>query len=133
MSVNSTSPATLFGGEWEQIKDTFLLACGSTYSSDGAVSTAQHGNADAVVVSHRHTPNNNDYKYIEMKRGAWLAGGDKRLASTSSSGVYYIHGGNENNNALSYQNGTSYSGTDGTGKNMPPYMAVFVWRRTKLA
>ena len=31
LSVSSTSPATLFGGKWEQIKDTFLLASGSTY------------------------------------------------------------------------------------------------------
>lgn len=28
MSVDETSPAELFGGTWEQIKDTFLLACG---------------------------------------------------------------------------------------------------------
>ena len=33
MSVNSTSPADLFGGTWEQIKDTFLLAAGDTYSA----------------------------------------------------------------------------------------------------
>ena len=32
MSINSTDPSELFGGEWEQIKDRFLLACGTTYS-----------------------------------------------------------------------------------------------------
>ena len=30
ISTDSTSPATLFGGTWERIKDTFLLAAGST-------------------------------------------------------------------------------------------------------
>ena len=33
MSVNSTNPSTLFGGEWEQIEDTFLLACGTKYQN----------------------------------------------------------------------------------------------------
>ena len=31
LSVSSESPASLFGGTWEQIKDTFLLASGSAY------------------------------------------------------------------------------------------------------
>lgn len=41
MSVNSTSPASLFGGTWEQIKDRFLLAAGDTYAngSTGSVTT----------------------------------------------------------------------------------------------
>ena len=49
MSVNSTSPATLFGGTWVQIQDTFLLACGSTYSN-GAT-----GGAASINLSHTHT------------------------------------------------------------------------------
>ena len=32
LSVNNTSPATLFGGTWEQIKDTFLLGAGDDYT-----------------------------------------------------------------------------------------------------
>jgi len=31
VSVNTTSPADLFGGTWEQIKDKFMLAAGDTY------------------------------------------------------------------------------------------------------
>ena len=33
ISVNNTNPGTIFGGTWEQIKDTFLLACGDTYAN----------------------------------------------------------------------------------------------------
>lgn len=41
MSVNSTSPATLFGGTWSQLKDRFLLGAGDTYSNGatGGVAT----------------------------------------------------------------------------------------------
>jgi len=50
MSVNSTSPATLFGGTWERIQDRFLLAAGSSYSAGGT-----GGSADATLPSHTHT------------------------------------------------------------------------------
>lgn len=33
ISVNSTNPSILFGGTWEQIENTFLLAAGSTYTA----------------------------------------------------------------------------------------------------
>lgn len=33
MSVASTSPATLFGGTWAQLKDRFLLGAGDTYEA----------------------------------------------------------------------------------------------------
>ena len=41
MSVNATSPSVLFGGTWEQLKDTFLLSAGDTYAngSTGGAST----------------------------------------------------------------------------------------------
>lgn len=50
MSVNSTSPATIFGGTWVQLKDQFLLAAGTKYS---AGSTG--GSADAIIPTHTHT------------------------------------------------------------------------------
>lgn len=50
MSVSATNPQLLFGGTWEQIKDTFLLASGDSYT---AGSTG--GSPDAIVVSHTHT------------------------------------------------------------------------------
>ena len=42
ISAASTSPATLFGGTWEQIKDTFLLAAGDTYTAGETVGEAEH-------------------------------------------------------------------------------------------
>lgn len=34
-SISSTSPATLFGGTWEQIQGRFLLSASSSYSAGG--------------------------------------------------------------------------------------------------
>lgn len=32
-SINSTNPATLFGGTWEQIQGRFLLSASSSYAA----------------------------------------------------------------------------------------------------
>lgn len=117
LSTSSTSPSSLFGGTWEQIKDVFLLAAGDTYT---AGSTG--GSADAVVVLHDH-----------IEYGTNLGGAeDYRMAYISETGtdygVFY-----EPDGATTGHKGvfvrTADAGVDGTGKNMPPYLAVYMWRR----
>ena len=50
ISVNSTSPASLFGGTWERLKDTFLFASGDIYPADADTwNTAQHGQAEVTL------------------------------------------------------------------------------------
>lgn len=116
MSVNSTSPQTLFGGTWEQIQDKFLLASGSTYS---AGSTG--GSADAVVVSHTH-PTERDY--ILTTDGA----GVSRNSTAGQTGTK-VSNLLQSADAI-YRNQVYNAGESGTGKNMPPYLAVYVWKRT---
>lgn len=138
MSVNSTNPSTLFGGEWERIKDTFLLACGDTY--DGG---STGGSADSVVVSHNHTQNSHSHsptdsrKYIAVKDGDNWGYTNKIKIGTSTSGTeYYYPRSDANGSGVTEQSATTSaqpsinnSGVSGTGKNMPPYLAVFVWVR----
>lgn len=54
LSVNSTSPSTLFGGSWTQLKDRFLLGAGSTYSSGATGGAATHKLSVAEMPSHAH-------------------------------------------------------------------------------
>lgn len=126
MSVSSTDPSTLFGGSWEQIQDKFLLASGSSY---GAGTTG--GSADAVVVKHLHQPSTGD------GFNAYMSGTVERVrlgTSTASSARYAIVGKKNASNAdasgLRYAGSTDYTGVSGAGKNMPPYLAVYVWKRT---
>ena len=65
MSIESTSPAELFGGTWEQLEDRFLLGAGSEYSrlsGHDKNAVAIGGSADAIVVEHNHEqePHNHD-------------------------------------------------------------------------
>lgn len=136
ISFNSTDPSTLFGGTWEQIKDRFLLAAGDTYAAG-----AEGGSADAVAVSHTHTQashnhgtGSTDYtKFPVAKSAANIYNDNADLMS--GSGRSYPYANKES--AWSSRTATASvtpkinsAGVDGTGKNMPPYLTVYMWRRT---
>lgn len=112
MSVNSTSPSTLFGGTWEQIKDSFLLASGDTYENGSTGGEATHTLTVNEMPSHRHS---------RMTQPQGFAEQDTRKseiispASGSANKVYKY---------------TDYTGGGQAHNNMPPYLAVNVWKRT---
>lgn len=111
ISVNSTSPHDLFGGTWEQIKDRFLLACGSTYANGATGGEAFHTLTVDEMPNHRHGL---DY-YINYN----LDGGyDKLLAYGSTTA--------EVHNTDYFMN---FTGGGEAHNNMPPYLAVYIWER----
>lgn len=55
MSVNSTSPSTLFGGTWEKLENRFLLGAGSSYSLGATGGEASHTLIAGEIPSHNHT------------------------------------------------------------------------------
>lgn len=112
MSVNSTNPKTLFGGTWVEIKDRFLLAAGTTYKAGATGGEATHTLTESEMPSHNHAvyfPN--DAAADHSAPGNYPDG--------PSDSTYYAVG--------SY---TSSAGGDGAHNNMPPYLAVYVWKRT---
>lgn len=108
MSVNSTNPSNYFGGTWEQIKDRFLLACGNTYSNGVTGGEATHTLTVAEMPSHKHT--------------AWTAQGGSWARET------VCCGNTTTRNAADYDS-ISYTGGSQAHNNMPPYLAVYVWKR----
>ena len=121
MSVNSTNPSTLFGGTWEQIKDKFLLSCGDTYANGSTGGEATHTLTIDEMPSHNHSAQNyftgfpstqyrtdTDKYYTPM---AVKTGGGGSI--TQLDDVLMAKGGSKAHN------------------NMPPYLAVYVWKRTK--
>ena len=111
MSVENTSPASFLGGTWEQLKDRFLLGAGDTYTNG-----TTGGNKDAVVVSHYHHIKNN--------------------ATGNSVGVGYGNAGYDRiedvtfNATIGQELIAQTTGESGTNKNMPPYLVVYMWKRT---
>lgn len=117
MSTNSTSPASLFGGTWERIKDRFLLGSGDSYSA-GAT-----GGSASVTLTGDNLPNilqvgqNNSgvTKYISGCGWTNQPCADQAFIVTQKS---YL---NEVGNNYIYNQ---------PHENMPPYLAVYIWRRT---
>ena len=118
MSVDSTSPATLFGGTWEQIKDKFLLSCGDTYNNGST-----GGSADAIVVSHTHTFDRAYALTTDSTQGV------DRNSNAGQTGTK-VNNLLQSNGGAIYRNTINSTGDSGTGKNMPPYLSVYMWKRT---
>ena len=152
-SSNSTSPATLFGGTWEQIKDKFIYAAG-TYSAgttDGASTvtlttdnlpnhshkltngTAKFtGTSGTTSSSGAHTHTSYYYRGNTKSGGFWATGDtvmynpyDAR-STTSSAGAHthtFTPSGSISGQTDSTGSGTSFS-------IMPPYLVMYCWKRT---
>jgi len=128
ISANSTSPANLFGGTWEQIKDQFLLAAGDAYAAGDSGGSASHShtlsaNGAACIGNHSNvTAFSTGYKYYwkDYNSGtnmwAWTHNSDKQLTSSTD-----------------HYNDGSFVGLTGSTdmtNSMPPYLAVYMWKRT---
>ena len=136
MSVSSTSPDTLFGGTWVRIKDTFLLSAGDTYSAG----------ATGGEAAHTLTGDESGQKALTISGGEHIHSGKRRSVFGSGSTAGYVSGAATQSDASNAQvtiSATSSSGAVGTHShsvnaanasaahnNMPPYLAVYVWKRT---
>ena len=115
MTADSASPASLFGGSWEQLKDRFLLAAGDTYTGGSVGGEAQHTLAYNEMPEHTHSiagaettaPNGVIFD-------AWSAIAYK---DTGSDGGRY------------YPVSTTKTGNSAPHNNMPPYLTVYAWKR----
>lgn len=129
MSVNATSPSTLFGGTWDRIQDRFLLAAGNSYSAGATGGEATHKLSVAEMPSHE------GHMYSNFDDSGWVGrNGDKNsyyLDTNTAIGYkkfedrpYKILTGNE-----IVMQGYSRGGSQ-SHNNMPPYLAVYMWKRT---
>lgn len=112
MSLNSVNPSTLFGGTWEQIKDTFLLAAGATYKAGSTGGEATHTLTQAEMPKHNHAiyyPNG----------GAPEVGAAYGFPEVGSKNTWWAEA------CMTGQTGDSKA-----HNNMPPYLAVYIWKRT---
>lgn len=112
MSVNNINPTNFFGGTWEQIKDTFLLSAGDTYSAGSTGGEATH------KLTMKELPG--DVVGGGTNNKSWAVG-----AWNNYSSYAYVY------TTINDSHNTSTSGTNSQPhNNMPPYLAVYVWKRT---
>ena len=119
-SDDPTSPASIVGGTWERIKDRFILAAGDTYAAGSTGGEADHTLTIDEMPAHEHTENmqasNNGIATIVIR-------GSK--GDTSGMSGYEQKDWLENSLRLS----TASAGRDVAHNNMPPYIAMYAWKR----
>ena len=107
MSYTSTSPASFIGGSWTQIQERFLLAAGGEYDAGDTGGETEHTLTVNEMPSHTHQAK------MSMRRFATQNVGDGA----------YISGTGYNINMTATGGGAAHN-------NMPPYLVVYIWRRT---
>ena len=123
LSVNNTSPASLFGGTWEKIQDRFLLASGSSYSLGATGGEEEHTLTFNEMPNHGHTISN------PQDKGLWavpVVNGYIEGNSYVSKIFYSAEKGDASANNRVY---ADTSGGSQPHNNMPPYLVVNVWKR----
>lgn len=107
MSMIATSPATLFGGTWVRMENRFLLGAGSEYVAGATGGEAKHTLTWNEMPSHYHLIAMNQAGESEYWGPMGAVMQDGHIANT-----------------------TKPAGGDQPHNNMPPYIAVYMWRRT---
>lgn len=119
MTVSNTSPESLFGGTWERISERFLLGASSSYPAGST------GGESAHTLTQSELPNYslsvaNGSNVIRSKTGSYA----DAYVQTQSSGW----------GIPNWESKTVTVASGGSGKahnNMPPYLSVWIWKRTK--
>lgn len=115
ISINSTSPATLFGGTWEVINDRFLLSAGTKYSAGSIGGQSTVTLTTSQLPAHTHGINNHvGWPLSESKNPEW--------------GVKY-ESGDSSFPYTEWSKSTLSTGSGAAHDNMPPYLTVYMWKR----
>lgn len=113
MSVNSTNPKNLFGGTWEQIQGRFLFGMNSSYPAGSTGGEITHALTIDEMPEHNHTiyyPN---------------AGGPYSKAN-----IGYPENSGIDMTWCAEMCKTAPTGGGAAHNNMPPYLSVYIWKRT---
>ena len=114
ISTVSTSPASLFGGAWEQLKDRFLLGAGDAYSAGSSGGEAAHALTVNEMPPHQHPV---------------YADADFCAVATGNNNLWKQALVNASDPAIVDYMRTGSSGGGWAHNNMPPYLAVYMWKR----
>ncbi len=117
MSVNSTNPTNLFGGTWEQIQGKFLFGMNSSYPAGSTGGEITHKLTANEMPAHAH--------YMASGNG----GGDGTW--NPDAGYYLVDSVTTDKTTYWAQIGMNNAGGSAAHNNMPPYLSVYIWKRTK--
>lgn len=121
ITESSTTPASLFGGSWIRVSNSFLYGAASQSAVGQTGGEADHVLTIDEMPNHAHKPHG--YTWI-TSQGA--NSGDieaTRVSGRNAFGIEFMRDYDQNRY-------TSYTGGGAAHNNLPPYRRVNLWRRT---
>ena len=110
-STDPTSPAELFGGTWEQVKNRFVLAAGDKYE------VGNTGGSETITIGASNLPESIGIPYSDGTTGS-EGGFDRSIIYTNCKVKNYAN--------------TKFSGANSEPiDTMPPYEVAYCWKRTE--
>lgn len=125
ISYSATDPGTIFGGTWTPIRDRFLIGAGSSYGLGQTGGEEEVTLDESEMPSHSHAFTSSDHPIVYCT-GSITRRNVKQGTGTQVSNVVTS---TEAFGKYSWDS-TSRAGNGYPHNNMPPYMAVYMWRRT---
>ena len=159
ISTVNTSPNDLFGGTWVQLQDKFLIGAGNTYELGTIGGEASHTLTTDEIPSHTHTQNAHTHTQLAHHHklltnniwssnavglhdnaaniGSYTTRGVAGVEQSGGGAYYAEYSSIDNNLYVSTEQptiNTTIATNQNTGggqahNNMPPYLAVFMWKR----
>ena len=106
MSMDSTSPSTLFGGTWKPLDEgRVLIGCNATYPAGSTGGEFNHTLTIDEMPAHTHTTTRYSGKAHNTRGNDYRLWYEDRTVNTGSTGGSQAH------------------------NNMQPYLAVYMWQR----
>ena len=127
LSVSGTDPQTLFGGTWARLEDVFLLAAGAKHAAGST------GGEESHTLTASEMPTHNGHLSAGIAGAAPYGKGNYEGYLNVSAMTAYVGGGYRGWNVYSGNEMHPASEAAGGGQphnNMPPYLAVYTWKRT---
>ena len=130
ISSDPTDPGKLVGGTWKREKGKFILAADdSTYKAGDTGGEAEHVLTVDEMPNHTHRfqlNNESDPGYLPKGSNPQAIATGKSINSSSpTNGVF-----TDKKGSWSQIRGIEQTGGGKAHNNMPPYIAVYVWKRT---
>ena len=127
LSVSGTDPQTLFGGTWARLEDVFLLAAGAKHPAGST------GGEESHTLTASEMPTHNGHLSAGIAGATPYGKGNYEGYLNVSAMTAYVGGGYRGWNVYSGNEMHPASEAAGGGQphnNMPPYLAVYTWKRT---
>ena len=118
ISYNRTDPGSLFGGSWTQLKDRFLLGAGTTYAAGSMGGEATHKLTESEMPEHTHSD-----------RLSWLDDHKTNNPLGINGTALTVISNPGNARVDDPQAHVGLTGGSQAHNNMPPYLAVYMWKR----